>query len=1068
MASMNKKYWKGVEELNNTESFQQTANKEFSEHIPVEDFLSEQEVNSSGTSRRDFLKYMGFSITAATVAACETPVIKSIPYVNKPEEVTPGVANFYASTFYDGVDFANVMVKTREGRPIFIKGNKEAFTGGSVNARVNTSVLNLYNTARVQQPSMKGEATSWGKLDAKVIAELEAAKQAGKKVAVVSNTIISPTAKKLMGEFAAKYSTEEGTIVDHVEVDEINHAGIREAHKTATGKAVLPYVDFAKADVIVSVGADFLNDWLYTADQTKKYTQRRNPEQKMSKHFQFESNMSLAGSNADVRIPTKPSQEGVVLAAIYNHIAAKAGAAGLSVNTGDWKAKTKKAADELWQHRGKGVLVAGSESAAIQEIVLATNKLLGNYGSTLDVSKSLNLFGQDNSQITAFEKDVTAGKYHVVIFMGSNPVYQLPNGAQWAKAIAKVPFSVAISEFADETASLCTAIAAQHNYLECWNDAEARAGELSLTQPAIGPLYKTRQAEENLIKWMGGSDSYHKYLKANWSENMFAKTGMLGLAADFWHQSLHDGHASITVDPQEITWAENWDGSQAAAAANAMAKKAGGMEVKLYRKVGVGTGRYAANPWLQEMPDPISKVTWDNYIAMSPVDVEEMGFNTEIGQELPASMAKLTVDGKTVELPVFPQPGQARGTVSVAMGYGRGANQENIGKSAFQTGEYGGHVTTEDGAKMPIGKRVNELATAMGGSYIAAAFNASIESLETTYPMACTQTHHTVMGRESVVKETSLGVFTNGHKHDYNHSHTLPFHTEEGKKDVPVSEMDLWKEHPVEEVGHRWGMSIDLSTCIGCGACITACHTENNVPVVGKDEIRRSRDMHWLRIDRYFSSAEEAKKHANEDFSYGAMENPEENPSVVHMPMMCQHCNHAPCETVCPVAATTHSNEGLNQMTYNRCIGTRYCANNCPYKVRRFNWFNYKAYKKFTEVNPSQDEMGRMVLNPDVTVRSRGVMEKCSLCVQRIQAGKLEAKKNGEPVQDGAIQTACAESCPTDGIVFGDLNDKNSKIRKLADSNRAYNVLEEVGTRPNIYYQVKVRNVEDQHQHHEA
>lgn len=1056
MASMNKKYWKGLDHLHNTEAFTAQANKEFSEEVPVEDFLAKQEKESAGTSRRDFLKFMGFSITAATVAACETPVIKSIPYVNKPEDLTPGVANYYASAYYDGMDFANVLVKTREGRPIHIKGNKGGFTGGAVNARINSSVLELYNTARVQEPWLNGEATTWGKLDAKVVSELEKAKAAGKRIAVITNSVVSPSANKLIADFKAKYE-----LVDHVTIDAVSYDAIRTAHNTVLGARVLPFYDFAKAKTLVAVNADFLNDWVYPTAFTKGYAAMRKPETGLSKHYQIETNMSLSGSNADVRMTMKPSEEGVVLAAIYNNIAAKLGGETIAANVGDWKQKTAKIADDLIAAKGSSLVVSGSKLAGVQEIVVAINKTLGNYGTTVDINQPLNIGQQDDAAVAQLLKDLNAGAYGAAIIAGTNPVYTHAQGNEILKGLSKVAFSVAVGEYADETAANCTAIAPDHNYLESWKDAEVRVGELSLTQPAIQPLYKTRQFEDSILAWTGSADSFHSYMKATW-KSKHASLGLLGLADDFWHQSLHDGVASYSSAAPSYTWVESWNAGNASVAVKALQQKASeNFEIQFYHKVGLGAGNHAANPWLQEMPDPITKVTWDNYATMAPADMAELGLNLEIGQELPASVVTLSVGSEQIEVPVFPLPGQASKTIGLALGYGRGNNGENIGKSAFQTAENGDHKKDVNGNLMPIGVKVSHLQQAVNGSVVAAAFGAAVAKTEKEYALACTQTHHTVMGRESVVKETSLAVFQHGHKHEYNHEHTLPVHSAaNGAEDKPVTEVDLWDAHPVEDIGHRWGMSIDLSTCIGCGSCITACHSENNVPVVGKDEVRRSRDMHWMRIDRYFSSEEEKVRKAGGDFDYGLMEEPEANPSVVHMPMMCQHCNHAPCETVCPVAATTHSNEGLNQMTYNRCIGTRYCANNCPYKVRRFNWFNYKAYRKFTEVNPSQDEMGRLVLNPDVTVRSRGVMEKCSLCVQRIQAGKLDAKKEGRPVKDGEVQSACAEACPTNAIVFGDLNDKNSEIRKMADGDRAYNVLEEVGTRPNIYYQVKVRNAE--------
>ena len=480
-----------------------------------------------------------------------------------------------------------------------------------------------------------------------------------------------------------------------------------------------------------------------------------------------------------------------------------------------------------------------------------------------------------------------------------------------------------------------------------------------------------------------------------------------------------------------------------------------------YQKTAIGIGNNANNPWLHELPDPISKVTWDNYITMNPVEMTKAGYKTTYDQENGLSLAKITVNGISKTLPVYPLPGQAPGTVGVALGYGRGENGEKIGKSAYQTAEYGGHEVTEKGKPKPIGANVFPMLS-MDNEEFNYSNSGKVSKVDGEYIIVATQIHHTVMGRHSIVRETTKEIYDSKGKEAYNPAHTLQTLDDDlNHVEKPVSEFDIWDAHPVENVGHRWGMSIDLSSCIGCSNCLVACQSENNVPVVGKDEVRRGREMHWLRIDRYFASDEEAAvgtKKNKKSFSYDQAEIAALNPKVVHMPMMCQHCNHAPCETVCPVAATTHSNEGLNQMTYNRCIGTRYCANNCPYKVRRFNWFNYPSYKKFTEINPAQDDLGRMVLNPDVTVRSRGVMEKCSFCVQRIQATKLKSKIDKVPVADGEFSTACADVCPTNAIVVGDWNDVNSKIRKSSEDKRSYQALEEVGIKPNVWYKVKVRN----------
>ncbi len=437
---------------------------------------------------------------------------------------------------------------------------------------------------------------------------------------------------------------------------------------------------------------------------------------------------------------------------------------------------------------------------------------------------------------------------------------------------------------------------------------------------------------------------------------------------------------------------------------------------------------------------------------MNPAEMLDRGYNINLGQEQLANVVTVTVNGKTVEnLPVVAQPGQAKDTIGVALGYGKkvGNMSEPTGKNAYPLVSF----------------------TDAGLSYFGVA---TLADVSMDYHVAATQTQQTIMGRDSIIRETVLDIYKKGNKEDYNPAHTLLFHEKGEAVQKSIKEIDLWGAQPVENIGHRWGMSIDLNTCIGCSACVTSCVSENNIAVIGKDEVRRGRIMHWMRIDRYYSSDYQEvgkigdtheKTKAGDNVggisAYAKMERAADNPMVVHQPMMCQHCNHAGCETVCPVAATTHSNEGLNMMAYNRCIGTRYCANNCAYKVRRFNWYNYKAYNKFTEVNPSQDDLGRMVLNPDVVVRSRGVMEKCSLCVQRIQAGKLDAKKLSAKVVDGAIQTACSSACPTNAITFGDLNDTSSKVAEGKNHNRAYLVIEEVGQQPNVYYQTKVRNLKN-------
>jgi molybdopterin-containing oxidoreductase family iron-sulfur binding subunit len=508
----------------------------------------------------------------------------------------------------------------------------------------------------------------------------------------------------------------------------------------------------------------------------------------------------------------------------------------------------------------------------------------------------------------------------------------------------------------------------------------------------------------------------------------------------------------------------------------------GDFELELYVKTGPGNGEYAYNPWLHEMPDPISMMTYDNYITMNPSDVmvllgiEDTKNNRRselyIGQESPAKVATVTVGEQSVTLPIVPQPGQAKGTLAIALGYGR-KGTENFTREEW----LGDLYDTEDNSKNTIGKNVFPLLNQ--GLWVDNTISSGVSiQLEegVSYPMATTQTHHTMMGRK-LVNETNFKTFKKQQgqaksKGGYNES--IMISDSYGEKKT-TRELDLWEEHAID-LGHRWGISVDLNLCTGCGACITACHIENNVPLVGKDEVRRSREMHWMRIDRYYSSHIEKDGQQElvdelddlnsiQEYLDAEVADGDDNVRVSYMPVMCQHCNHAPCETVCPVAATTHSDEGWNQMTYNRCVGTRYCANNCPYKVRRFNWFQYDdldipAFPDFAKVNYAQDDLGRMVLNPDVVVRSRGVMEKCSMCVQSIQAGKLKAKKAGRPVIESDIDAACSSICPSECITFGDLNDPEHRVSSMKDDDRSYLLMEEVGAQPNVYYQTLVRNVD--------
>lgn len=1101
--SNNKTYWKGLEELHNTPEFVKNRDNEFPAEIPVDAFLADDKLRESSTSRRDFLKFLGFSITAATIASCETPVIKSIPYTNKPEEITPGVANWYASTYYDGQNYGSILVKTREGRPIFIKGNKQfGINMGATNAVMTASVLGLYDEARVSGPRKRGsnKDLKWSDVDKNIREDLAKIASDKGEIVILTNTVISPSTKSILADFikvmegqtvapydfnvstgltpmaipaegadavapvenagvaavmvdedAVAIETPAKSNVRWIQYDSVSYKGIRLANKKSFGKEVIPSYDFSKAKTIVSIAADFMNGWLLSNTYSAQFALNRKPENEwMSKHFQFESIMSVAGSNADVRVPIKPSQEGEVAAAIYQHVTGnKAG----NVSSEILKL-TETAAKELKANAGSSLLIAGSNDINVQIIVNAINAELKNYSSTIDLSNPVKMFQGDEEAAVKLAGELKNAK--AILIAGTNPVYTLPNGKELATALKSDGLlSISFASYADETASQCSYICPDHHALETWNDFQPTESHYSIAQATIRPLYDTAAMQESLLVWAGlaprlgkDSDTYYKVIRKNWMEYGFPMQSEYSTPEEYFNYMVHNGSGSVKL-PE--TTAYTFAGDVNAAATAATSVKGSGVEVVFYQKVAMSDGASANNPWLQELPDPITKVTWDNYVTMAPVDMDGT-YNTYIGQENPASVVNVKVNGVEYKLPVFPQPGQVKGTIGIALGYGRGANGEEIGKAAFQVDEYGSYIAGDAAGKTPIGQNIfKSLKLNDDGVFVYSANKVDVSDAGEEYALACTQVHGTVMGRTSIVKETNFKNYKTGEKEGEEGFNPRPKVFFDGKE-TDIKDVNLWNDHPIEHVGHRWGMTIDLNTCTGCGNCMVACQAENNVPVVGKDEVRRGREMHWLRLDRYYSSE------ATREDGYTAMEVPSENPEVVFMPMMCHHCNHAPCETVCPVAATTHSNEGLNQMAYNRCIGTRYCANNCPYKVRRFNWFNYPSYKKFTAINPGQSDMGRLVLNPDVVVRTRGVMEKCSLCVQQIQGGKLLAKKEMRAVKDGDINTACADACPTDAIIFGDWNDSESLLRKSADNDRSYQALEEVGVQPNIWYKVKVRN----------
>ncbi len=1075
MAS-NKKYWQSFEELNNSSIIETLSTKEFVQEIPTDEFLGDENtLKNSSTSRRDFLKYLGFSTVAASLAACEGSVRKSIPYVIQPNDIVVGIADWYATTIADGFDFANVLVKTREGRPVLVMPNKEA--GANVNARTVASVLSLYDSKlRVKEPRKGENKISWNDADKEIIAQLDKLKTSDNLVYLMTGTMASPSTEKIIAEFIAKYPN-----VKHVIYDAISESGTADAFEAMYGKRALPDYDFSKAEVIVSFGADFLGDW--QGGYKKSYIEGRNVKTgKMSYHVQIESNMSLTGANADRRIIAKPSTQLYALINLYNEITDSS----LPSNNTPIDNQIKKLAKNLKNAGNKGIVVAGFNDKNAQLIALAINKTLE---SIVIDTRNVNLTRQgDDAKVAELVADLKSGKAKGLIMYNVNPAYSITG---FEEAIRKVELSISISTQDDATANVTQyTLPAPHN-LESWGDVMTSVGKYSLMQPTIAPLFNTYQIQDILLKWTGTGKNYYDTLKEFWETNI--------LNGFSWNKALHDGFFIVPAPvPEEIVTTEvlayEEETNKRIALdlnniANSIIKiKPTQYELTLYSSIALGDGKQANNPWLQELPDPITRASWDNYLTMSLADAKELGFKNPVKDNgsINGNYAKVTVGDESVKVPVIIQPGQAKGSFGLALGYGRFKNlkeEMQVGVNAY-----------------PLYVNSNNIQ-----------YNISIEKVNDWHKFACVQVQSTLAGRHDILREASLKD-VNDTSLDPKHTWNKPFMVSYDHQEVEGNTIDLWDEYD-RSIGHHFKLSIDLSSCTGCGACVIACHAENNVPVVGKDEVRVGRDMHWLRIDRYYSSTvqddmtidefkEEFKNKLKEKYKaqypesstkeiqkmairefhkfadqeierryateilglskgelFDALENPAENPQVTFQPMMCQHCNHAPCETVCPVAATSHGRQGQNQMAYNRCVGTRYCANNCPYRVRRFNWFNYANNKEF-DFNMN-DEYGKMVLNPDVVVRSRGVMEKCSMCIQATQATILKAKREERAVKADEFHTACSEACSAGAMVFGDGNNPKDSVNPLVKDKRAFHVLDYIGTKPNVVYQVKVRNTNE-------
>ncbi len=1003
----NKIYWKGIEERESTPEFIKTLDSEFpAKPEEVGALFDTTKLQNSEVSRRSFLKAAGFSLAGTMFASCvRAPIEKSIPVLVKPEEITPGRAYWYATTCAGCNAGCGILTKNRDGRPIKIEGNPEhPLSGGGVCAVGQAMVLGLYDSQRLHKPVVNQESTSWEKVDVAINKKLA---DITDNVYFLTGTITSPSTRAAIKKFLSRFRNAE-----HIEYDPASYSAILDAHEENFNQRVLPHYHFDRAEVIVSFNADFLSTWLSPVEFTRDYTAGRHVEEgstRLSKHIQLEGQMSVTGANADRRIKITTAEGRSLLFAIAKKLANKSGS-----RFPDWQAGTvdtaivDEIATELWRARGKSLVICGLNDTGAQSAVNFINEKLGNYGKTLNIQRPSRQWNGNDSRVQALLARMKAGEVNALFIADSNPVYTLPNAEEFSAAFRQLSLTVSFSDHQDETSSLAQYILPAPHFLESWNDAEVASGIISVSQPTVQGLGQARSVRHTLNKWSGAGDNDLDSMKSFWRQNIYPRQSGAGSFQEFWDNSVHNGYAALRPEPISLSAFKMGQKAPQPMQANTAHDS---YDLVLYQKAGMLDGRHAHNAWLQELPDPVTKAVWDNYVCLSAATAKKAGVKN-------GDVVNVTTGDVSFELPAIIQPGQHDKVVAVALGYGRMGTERfaNAGPEWLE-----GKPTLKAGER--VGKNGFVFVSQTEDGFL---LNNTVELSATGkhVDLALTQTHHSVtvpeeLGgqRRNLVRETTLAAYVKDPASGNHEKH---------------ESLQLWEQDHKYE-GHHWAMAIDLGKCTGCSACVISCQAENNVPVVGKDEVFRRREMHWLRLDRYYSGDED-------------------NVGVLHQPVMCQHCDHAPCEGVCPVLATVHSDEGLNQQIYNRCVGTRYCANNCPYKVRRFNWFDYRQ----------KDSRENLALNPDITTRTRGVMEKCSLCVQRIQEAKAESIRQGIALADGDIKLACEQSCPADAIVFGDMNDPDSRISKLINDPRHYRMLEEMNFRPTVGYLTKVRNRQDE------
>jgi molybdopterin-containing oxidoreductase family iron-sulfur binding subunit len=959
-----KRYWRSLGELEGSAEFQGWLEREFPEGAAEA---------PDGITRRTMLQLVGASLSLAGLAACRRPVENIVPYVNAPEEIVPGVPLRYATTMPFGVNGLGLVVESHEGRPTKIEGNElHPATHGAASAWVQAATYQLYDPDRAREVLYQNNTTTWAKfLDWWKDLHAGLATDQGESLAVVLEPFSSPTQARLVDEL--KRTFPRAQVVAYAPLgDENVYAGIA----AASGAVYEPVYHFDEARVIVSLDADFLLDDRDSVRHARGFATGRRSGDAMNRLYVVESALTITGVAADHRLRLQSRKIATFAAAL----GAELGVGSAAGSAGDSDAKWVRAvARDLKANAGKSLIVAGAhQPAGVHAAVAALNAALGNVGGTVTYVDPKETVRSSSEELKKLVTDMQAEKIKVLVVAGGNPVYDAPADLDFAGALSKVKSRIRLGSHVDETSAKCDWHLPQAHFLESWGDVRSVSGPLSVIQPLIEPLFGGKSTIELLAILQSPEEKPgHELVRDTWKKIL--------PAADFersWNRVLHDGllkdsalsPATVRMDPKVMD-------QLVKASADAE-----GLEVVFRASASVYDGRYANNAWLQEAPEPVSKLTWDNAAVLSLDTATKLKLKT-------GDVARLKLRDRELAVPVLVVPGSADQSITLALGYGRSA----AGRVGNGVGVNAYVLRTSAGAGFDVGARLEPT----GG----------------THRLISTHDHWSQEGRV-IVQEASLGEYRKNPKVAQEHEAELH------------PQKSLWEERKYAD-GPQWGMSIDLNSCIGCNACVLACQSENNIPSVGKDQVSRGREMHWIRVDRYFTGG------------------PEEPESIVFQPVPCQQCENAPCEQVCPVAATVHDAQGLNVMVYNRCIGTRYCSNNCPYKVRRFNFYN------FTKDTP---ETLKMVQNPDVTVRARGVMEKCSYCVQRLNRARIDAKLAGKAMQDGDVQTACQQTCPTGAIAFGDIRDPKSKVSETKASDRSYNLLPELNTRPRTTYLMRLRN----------